>query len=106
MAIIRQMLRHARPVVWKVIVPFLALGVSIYRFVDGQSWVDSFLNATMLMGGMGPVGEMHNTAGKILAGMYAMSAGLVFLLIAGVMLQPIVHDTLRLFHLEKESGSR
>ena len=96
------MLRHVRPLVGKVLLPFLAIGVGIYHFVDGQSWTDSFLNASMLMGGMGPVGGMHSEVAKVLAGVYALAAGLVFVLIAGVMMQPVVHDTLRLFHLEKE----
>jgi hypothetical protein len=100
-----RMIAHASPVLW-VLAPFLAIGVAIYHFADGQPWADSFLNAAMLIGGMGPVGEMQHDIGKILAGMYALAAGLVFVLIAGVMLQPVVHDALRLFHLEKESRSR
>jgi uncharacterized membrane protein len=96
------MLRHVWPLVGKVLLPFLGVGVAIYHFVDGQSWTDSFLNASMLMGGMGPVGDMHSEIAKVLAGVYALAAGLVFVLIAGVMMQPVVHDTLRLFHLEKE----
>jgi hypothetical protein len=56
----------------------------------------------MLMGGMGPVGDMHSTAAKYLAGTYALLAGIVFLVVAGVMLAPVIHEGLRLFHLERE----
>jgi len=78
----------------------LFLGMSIYHFVEGLSWTDSFLNASMLLGGMGPVDQLHTMAGKWLAGAYAMFAGLVFLVLAGVMLAPVLHHVLHRFHLE------
>jgi hypothetical protein len=54
----------------------------------------------MLLGGMGPVDQLHTTAGKWLAGLYALFAGLVFIVLAGVMLGPVIHDVLHRFHLE------
>ena len=56
----------------------LAGGMAIYHWVEGLPWADSFLNAAMLLGGMGPVDRLHTTAGKWLAGSYALFAGLVF----------------------------
>ena len=66
----------------------LGLGMAIYHWVEGLAWSDSFLNAAMLLGGMGPVDPLHTTAGKWLAGLYALFAGVVFLVLAGVMLAP------------------
>jgi hypothetical protein len=78
----------------------LGIGMSIYHFVEGLPLADSFLNAAMLLGGMGPVDQLHTTAGKWLAGLYALFAGIVFLVLAGVMLAPVIHHVLHKFHLE------
>jgi len=80
----------------------LALGMAIYHWVEGLGWPDAFLNAAMLLGGMGPVNPLHTTAGKWLAGFYAQFAGVVFLILAGVMLAPVMHHVLQRFHLERE----
>lgn len=80
----------------------LALGMAIYHWAEGLAWADSFLNAAMLLGGMGPVDPLHTTAGKMLAGCYALFAGTVFLVLAGVMLAPVLHHVLERFHLETE----
>jgi len=78
----------------------LLLGMAIYHWTEGLSWTDAFLNASMLLGGMGPVDQLHTTAGKWLAGLYALFAGMVFLVLAGVMLAPVIHHVLHRFHLE------
>ncbi len=87
----------------------LLLGMAIYHWVEGLSWTDAFLNASMLLGGMGPVDQLHTTAGKWLAGFYALFSGMVFLVVAGVMLAPVVHHVLHRFHMEisedREEGS-
>jgi hypothetical protein len=77
----------------------LALGMVIYHWVEGLGWPDAFLNAAMLLGGMGPVDPLHTTAGKWLAGSYALFAGVVFLVLAGVTLAPVFHVVLERFHL-------
>ncbi len=86
------------------LIPFvvgtLAMGMAIYHGVEGLPWPDAFLNAAMLLGGMGPVDPLHTTAGKWLAGLYALFAGVVFLVFAGVMLAPVIHHVLREFHIE------
>jgi len=84
----------------------LSLGMAIYHWVEGLPWPDSFLNAAMLLGGMGPVDPLRTTAGKWLAGLYALFAGLVFLVLAGVMLAPVLHHVLQRFHLESAAGQR
>jgi hypothetical protein len=83
-----------------LLVGTLAIGMAIYHWVEGLSWTDSFLNAAMLLGGMGPVNGLHTTLGKWLAGSYALFCGLVFIVLAGVMLAPVIHSVLHRFHLE------
>jgi hypothetical protein len=70
--------------------------------VEGLDWSDAFLNSAMLLGGMGPVSPIHTTAGKWLAGVYAMFAGLVVIVVAGAMLAPVVHHVLIRHHREME----
>jgi hypothetical protein len=78
----------------------LAVGMVGYHFLEGMSWIDSYLNAAMLLGGMGPVGELHHFSGKIFAGLYAMFSGLVLLVSVGVMVAPLFHRLLHRFHLD------
>jgi hypothetical protein len=80
----------------------VSLGIGIYgygRFED-LLWRDSFLNAAMLLGGMGEVTDPRTDAGKLFAGLYALYAGLVFIVIAGLLLAPVVHRVLHRFHWE------
>jgi hypothetical protein len=71
-----------------------------YRLLEGFSWIDSTLNAAMILGGMGPVNELHTTAGKIFASCYALFSGIVFLVSVGVLLAPVIHRLLHQFHLQ------
>jgi hypothetical protein len=80
----------------------LAIGMVGYRVFEGMSWLDAYLNAAMLLGGMGPVGELHHPAGKVFAGLYAMFSGLVLLVSVGVMLAPLFHRFLHRFHLDPD----
>ena len=82
----------------------LVIGMVGYRMLEGYSWVDSFLNAAMLMGGMGPVNILHTDSGKIFAGVYALYCGLIELVAIGIFAAPIVHRFLHHFHLEKEQN--
>jgi hypothetical protein len=81
----------------------LIIGMSGYHMLEGYSWVDSFLNAAMLMGGMGPVGSLHTDTGKGFAGFYALYCGLVELVAIGIFAAPLAHRLLHHFHLEKET---
>ena len=78
----------------------LAAGMYGYHAFEGLPWVDAFVNAAMILGGMGPVNELHTTAGKLFAGFYALYAGIIFLVIAGVLFAPVVHRFFHHFHLE------
>ena len=84
----------------------LAVGMLGYHFIAGKTWPDSYLNAAMILSGMGPVGDLNSTAAKIFAGTYALYSGLALILIAGIILAPIVHRFLHKFHLEsgKKAG--
>src|SRR5271154_447280 len=72
----------------------LAIGMAGYRFFENLSWMDAFLNSAMLLGGMGPVNNPVTPAGKLFAGCYALYAGLVFLIVAGLLLVPLLHRIL------------
>ena len=78
----------------------LFLGVSGYHWIEGIPWVDAILNAAMILGGMGPVGELHTTAGKLFAAAYALFSGLMFIVVAGFLFAPVIHRFLHKFHLE------
>ena len=103
--VVFRMLRHGAALI-PLIVGALGLGMAIYHWVEGLAWSDSFLNAAMLLGGMGPVNILHTTAGKWLAGLYALFAGIVFLVVAGVMLAPVVHHVMHRFHMEDEDEEK
>jgi hypothetical protein len=87
-----------------IILGSLVIGMVGYHLFEGLTWIDAFLNAAMLLGGMGPVTELHTTAGKLFAGFYALYSGLVFLLVAGVLFAPIIHRFLHRFHVEIDAG--
>ncbi|MGE5284172.1 MAG: hypothetical protein ACM3OG_04305 [Actinomycetota bacterium] len=78
----------------------LFLGVSGYHWIEGIPWVDSILNAAMILGGMGPVTELRTTAGKLFAAAYALFSGLMFIVVAGLLFAPVIHRFLHKFHLE------
>ena len=71
-----------------------------YHWLAHQSWVDAFLNTSMLLGGMGPVGDLPNDTAKIFAGLFALYAGLLFLVVAILLLTPVFHRVLHRFHWE------
>jgi len=78
----------------------LILGIIGYRFFEGMPWIDAFVNAAMILGGMGPMGELHTQAGKLFAGVYALYCGLVVIISMSILIAPIFHRFLHLFHLE------
>jgi hypothetical protein len=71
-----------------------------YHDLEGLPWVDAFLNASMLLGGMGPVDMPHTVGGKLFAGLYALYSGMLFLVLAAILLAPVFHRVLHRFHLE------
>jgi hypothetical protein len=110
--------KHQRPVSRRefaqrlarhVAAAFALLAVSLgggmfgYMALEGLSPVDAFLNAAMLLGGMGPVDAPRTTAGKVFAGCYALYAGLVFLISAALVFTPVLHRVLHHFHWDDKA---
>jgi len=83
-----------------LVVGSLLIGMTGYMYIEMLSWRSAFLNAAMLLGGMGPVDAPQTDAGKLFAGCYALYAGLIFLVIAAVMAAPFLHRLLHKFHWE------
>lgn len=99
--------RMARPLsyAFMLIIFSLVVGMAGYHWLAERPWIDAFVNACMLLGGMGPVGDIDTTAGKIFAGLFALYAGLVFLVVTALVLSPVFHHVLHRFHWEtKKNG--
>src|SRR5580693_7847102 len=82
----------------------LFAGMLGYHVTEHLSWLDSFVNAAMILAGMGPVAPMETNAGKLFAGCYALFSGLAFITIVGVILAPFVHRVFHRFHLADDSA--
>ena len=79
----------------------LSIGISGYHWIAGLSWVDSLLEASMILGGMGPINPLPTTAAKIFASAYALFSGLMFIGVMGIVLMPVAHRLLHKFHFEE-----
>ena len=97
----RRMLKHWL-IASSIVAASLGLGIAGYCITEGLSFLDALLNASMLLGGMGPVTELHTAAGKVFASFYALFSGMVFLVVAGIMIAPVAHRMLHWMRLEKE----
>ncbi|QJE94646.1 hypothetical protein [Luteolibacter luteus] len=84
----------------------LSIGIAGYHWIGGLGWVDSFLNACMILGGMGPVDELKDDPAKIFAGCYALFSGLVFVALAGFLVAPVFHRMLHRFHYESDDDDK
>jgi hypothetical protein len=80
----------------------LAIGVLGYHIFENMPWLDALLNASMILGGMGPINELHTAGGKIFASAYALFSGAGFLVIVAIFMAPVIHRFLHRFHLETE----
>lgn len=88
-----------------IIAVALGAGMAGYHFLEGLNWTDAFLNASMILGGMGPVAELKTEWGKLFAGAYALFAGLLFVLMSGVVLAPVLHRVLHALHVDDDDKS-
>ncbi|MBS1721528.1 MAG: hypothetical protein JSS66_00810 [Armatimonadetes bacterium] len=95
-----RVVRHALAAL-AVLLGALSIGVLGYRLLGGLPWIDAVLNASMILGGMGPVNELHSDAAKLFASVYAVFSGVVFIGVAGVTLAPFAHRVLHLFHWDE-----
>jgi hypothetical protein len=78
----------------------LSIGILGYHELGGLPWIDAFLDAAMILSGMGPVSPLHSTAAKLFAGCYAIYCGITLIATTGVILAPVIHRSLHKFHLE------
>jgi hypothetical protein len=102
-------LRLLRNALWSLgfILIWLIVGMAGYLGFEGMSLVDAFVNAAMILGGMGPVQILNTVGGKIFAGLYAIISGIVIFGIAGIALAPLFHRMMHKFHLaDDEAASR
>src|SRR5689334_6461493 len=95
---ILRLLRHFW-VALGLVVGSLAIGMLGYHTLEGLSWLDAFLNAAMILGGMGPVAALHTDGGKVFAGLYALYSGMLLLVAVSILLLPVLHRLLHTFHL-------
>ena len=96
---VRRMADHVALAAVLVFVSLL-VGMWGYEHYEHMPWRDAFLNTAMLLGGMGPVDPLHTNGGKVFAGVFALYAGVVFLVVAGLFLVPVIHRIAHLFHFE------
>lgn len=100
-AFARRLARHGIGAL-SLVLGSLVIGVAGFHLLGRQSWIDALLNSAMLLGGMGPVGDLGPPSGKLFAAAYALYAGLVFLIVAGVFFVPVFHRVLHRFHLDAD----
>ena len=95
--------RVARHGMLALIVLALALGIGVvgYHYLGELKWLDALLNASMILGGMGPVDPLHKPVAKLFAACYALFSGLVFIGVASLLVAPFAHRLLHRFHLDK-----
>lgn len=98
---VKRVLFHAAAAIALLLLS-LFVGMAGYEYYERLPWRDAFLNAAMLMGGMGPVDSPRTDGGKLFAGLYALYAGLVFLVAAGLIFAPVVHRMMHKFHWQKD----
>lgn len=80
----------------------LVVGTAGYHSLENLPWIDSYLNASMILSGMGPVTELHHPGAKIFAGIYAIYSGIALISTVAVVFAPLVHRLIHRFHLENE----
>jgi sterol desaturase/sphingolipid hydroxylase (fatty acid hydroxylase superfamily) len=96
-------LAHSGLIALGLISVSLLIGMFGYHILESLSWIDAFLNAAMLLGGMGPVNPPASFGGKLFAGLYSLYCGLAVIFVAGVILAPVAHRILHRFHMESRN---
>lgn len=81
------------------------VGMLGYHWLEGMTWVDAFVNASMILSGMGPMSALHTTAGKIFAGLYALFSGLIFIAIIGIIFAPMIHRFFHQMHVDSKKSN-
>ena len=78
----------------------LSIGIAGYHWIAGLDWVDSLLEASMILGGMGPINPLRTSGAKVFASIYALFSGVIFIALMGIILSPLAHRMLHKFHLD------
>jgi hypothetical protein len=91
--------------VFGILLVALGIGVLGYHWLEGMAWIDALLNASMILGGMGPVNALNTVGGKVFASLYALFSGVLFIGVMGIVLAPFAHRLLHYYHLEAKAGS-
>lgn len=99
---LRRLVRHAAGAL-ALVAASLGIGMAGYHYLEQLGWLDAFLNAAMLLGGMGPVDAPRTAAGKLFAGFYALYCGLVVIVSVGFIAAPLLHRALHKFHWRKDA---
>jgi hypothetical protein len=97
----RRLALHAAAAV-VLLLSSLGIGMLGYSYFEHLPWLDGFLNSAMLLGGMGPVDRPRTAGGKLFAGLYALYAGLVFIVTAALVVSPVLHRLLHKFHWDAQ----
>jgi len=103
-AFISRMWRFAGTAFLLIVISWL-IGILGYHILEDMAWIDSILNAAMILGGMGPVGDLHTDIGKLFASFYALFSGIVFLVSFGILLAPVIHRLMHQFHLQSNKDT-
>jgi hypothetical protein len=88
-----------------ILLASIGIGTVGYHALGNLKWLDAFLNASMILTGMGPVDRMETAGGKMFSALYALFSGVAFLTFVGVLFAPVYHRFLHKFHLEIEDKS-
>lgn len=83
-----------------IIVISLGIGMMGYRHFEKMSWIDAYVNAAMILSGMGPVSTLSTDEGKVFAGSYALFSGIIFLFVMAIVFAPVFHRFIHAIHLE------
>lgn len=86
-----------------VLIVSLGMGMIGYHTFEKMTWIDAFVNAAMILSGMGPVATLNSNAGKIFAGCYALYSGIALIGVLGIIFAPVIHRFLHKFHLEDKA---
>jgi hypothetical protein len=98
------MARHGGFAIVLLLISWVGGAVGFHELA-GQEWIDAQLNAAMLLGGMGPVGEIASDSGKVFASFYALYAGLLFIGVAALLVAPVLHRLIHTFHAAEQKRS-
>jgi len=95
----KQLMLH---MIWGAIFIIVALYIGMlgYHGFEHMSWADAFVNAAMILSGMGPLTALVTTGGKLFAGFYALFSGLAFIVLVGLIFPPVIHQFFRRIHIE------